>query len=81
MRICIECEKEYTDSEFHKNSQRKDGLNTRCKYCVNEMNRLKYKDVKGFHKHITACESCYFVEMCKARIWNMNFWPYCMRRG
>ena len=78
-RKCIECEKIYTSDKFHKDGR--GGLNTRCKYCVNEMKRLRYKDVKGFHKHIGACEQCYFVEMCRAKIWDMDFWPYCMRRG
>ena len=75
VKICIECGKERKLDEFHKDKSRQDGHNTRCKYCVNEMKRLRYGDAK-----VVQCEKCYFLVICKANIWDMNFWPYCMRR-
>lgn len=76
MKVCIECEKERELKKFHKSKSRSDGRNTRCKYCVNEMKRLRYGDARSVH----CGEKCYFLKTCKANIWDMFFWPYCMRR-
>ena len=75
MRICIECGKEHIISDFHKSKSRSDGRNTRCKYCTNQMRKLRYGDARSVH-----CVNCYFLVICKKNIWDMDFWPYCMRR-
>jgi DNA-directed RNA polymerase subunit RPC12/RpoP len=79
MKICIECKEKYTLEEFHRNRKLKDGRSTRCKYCVNEMHRMRYGDSKRHHKML-ECKKCRFHEICKENIWDMYFWPYCMRR-
>ena len=75
MKKCLECGESYDISEFHISKSNRDGHNTRCKYCVNQMRRLRYGDAR-----VVQCEKCYFLKICKTNIWDMDFWPYCMRR-
>lgn len=39
MKFCVKCEDDKPLSEFPKKKQRKDGYDTRCKECVNRLNR------------------------------------------
>ena len=33
-KTCTKCKKDLSIKHFYKNNQRKDGLDTRCKFCV-----------------------------------------------
>lgn len=50
MKICTNCKKEKSLTEFHKHIHSKDGLKSRCKACSTEYNRAYYKKNPGHQK-------------------------------
>jgi len=52
MKICIICKESKNETNFHKDSSRKDGLNPRCKECRKPKNPYikKYATVKEYNK-------------------------------
>jgi hypothetical protein len=47
---CNLCKKEKPRSRFHKSSDKSDGLNTRCKACINAKQRHVYTEHAGKNK-------------------------------
>lgn len=52
MKVCTKCLLEKPPSEFHKNSYARDGLQTRCKRCVNMHMRIKRATFPAKYKRI-----------------------------
>jgi hypothetical protein len=75
MRVCAECGKEKDITEFHKDKKWYRGV---CKACRCAMARLNH--YHATHTALLACEKCYFLEVCRSRIEDMFWWPYCMRK-
>ena len=48
-KVCNKCGKEKPISEFSKNSRKRDGLQTACKECMAEYNRLHYQKNKEIY--------------------------------
>jgi len=49
MKVCTECKLEKNESEFHKRSASKDGLQHRCKSCVSNMTEMQ-KEARAEYK-------------------------------
>jgi len=45
------------------------------------MKKIMYGDGNKIHGRGIICDKCYFNEICSRNIWDMNWWPYCMRKG
>ena len=57
-KICVYCGEEKPVHDFPKHIGHKDNLDTRCKECIAEGNRLKAKIRKTAPPQPTHCESC-----------------------
>lgn len=60
-KICVKCSEVKVLPEFPKKKQRKDGYDTRCKKCVNLLNRervVKKKEEKIDWPDIKTCNAC-----------------------
>lgn len=71
-KFCRLCGEEKPISEFYKKSSSKDGLNYRCKTCVNEKYNITHPNVK--HKEYHICKNGYsFCTKCKTEKQNNEF--------
>jgi len=77
---CPDCGeiKPATAKYFHRNRKMADRLESKCKKCRNAIEQLRYYNSR--YGKVPLCENCYFEFICRANIWNMFWWPYCMRK-
>jgi hypothetical protein len=75
-RVCGECaEEKELESDFQRNREWYRGV---CRDCRNGMERLNYYN--RTHRSTMPCEKCKFLGRCQEKIWDMWWWPYCMRK-
>lgn len=82
-KVCNKCGKEKPISEFSKNSRKRDGLQTACKECMAEYNRLHYQKNKEIYsakakenirEYIHSIKSQLKCSVCgEDRYWCLDF--------
>lgn len=85
-KVCNKCGKEKPISEFSRNSRKKDGLQTACKECMAEYNRLHYQrnkeiysakakeNVQNIREYIQSIKSQLKCSICgEDRYWCLDF--------
>jgi len=59
LKRCNICGVEKSESEFYKDSSRRDGLEYRCKQCSNEVRKKRLADISpALDKYRSNCEKC-----------------------
>jgi hypothetical protein len=49
-KICSRCKESKDETEFHLDAQRRGGRYSRCKACISEQNKARYKDNKEYYR-------------------------------
>ncbi len=71
MKLCSACGKLKPVSEFHTNNAG-DGYYSICKLCK----KARIHSASG-RQYSQACDTCFYLRKCRARIKDMWFEPYC----
>lgn len=53
-KFCHGCERELPVEEFHKNRRRKDGLQTQCKFCIEQYRRQRLENPEARERQYEA---------------------------